>query len=129
MLKQIAILAAALCVCVGARAEKIECPEPLASEVSGNVQTKLAALGKLGAVELKSKTPGIVKPLLEKVPNADRADLADTLLNVFCQIVSDQKIDVREQLDRFQVFGTQVMTLVNSTAAQQPKTPSPAPPK
>jgi len=113
------ILFAAGCwSCEPSFATPLDCPKPpaqTARNVSVETRATLAALGKLGAGELQNKVQVTVQPLLDKVPNVDKVLLAQMLTSVFCQLLSDDKIDSREKLERFQTFSRSVMDMASST--------------
>lgn len=115
------LLAATCSPCEPCSGKPLNCPEPpaqIARDVNVETRAKLTALGKLGAGELQNKVQLTVRPLLDNVPNADRFLFASMLTSVFCQLVSDERIDAREKLDRFDVFSKTVIGMV---------TPPPAP--
>jgi hypothetical protein len=75
------------------------------------VDTKgaIGALGKLKAGELANQTQVITKPLFENVPNSDRFLVAQSMISMFCKMISTSALPDKEKMDRVQAFTDQIM--------------------
>ena len=105
---------AALMVSAVAVSKELTCPEApkqFTRDVVVDTQAKIHTLGKVAAGEIQNKMSVVAQPLLDKVPNADRLALAQMMMSVFCQTISQDTLPEREKLDRIEKFNDQIMRL------------------
>jgi hypothetical protein len=96
-----------------ARAKDIACPPPPAQytkDVSVDTKAEIGKLGKLSAGELVNQTRVVTQPLLDKAPNQDRIYLEQSLISMFCQIISATSLPDDQKMDRLHVFTLEVLS-------------------
>ena len=78
-----------------ARADDIECPEPMkqvATNVKGEIDAQAQALLKITCVEIKGAVDTTVVNLFEKYPKLDRIALTQNLQSEFCKMMKSSSL-------------------------------------